>query len=91
MILVGRGAGLEAELRGRLGGPALPEIGLENRLLPDWAFPGHWLLKDNRAVSAAGLADLLEDRLRVSELQRPVLRGEAPLSALEIGGEKGAG
>ncbi len=37
--------------------------------------------------SAAGLADLLEDRPRVSELQRRVLRGAAPLSALEIGGE----
>ncbi len=65
------------------------EIELENRLVPDWEFPGYWLLKDNRAVSAAGLADLLEDRPRVSELQRRVLRGEAPLSALEAGGEGG--
>lgn len=64
-------------------------MALENRLVPDWAFPGYWLLKDNRAVSAAGLADLLEDRPRVAELQRRVLRGAAPLSALETGGEGG--
>jgi len=34
------------------------------------------------AVSAPQLADLLEDRPRVSALQRRVLRGEAPLSEL---------
>jgi hypothetical protein len=60
------------------------EIELENRLVPDWEFPGYWLLKDNRALSAAGLADLLEERPRVSELQRRALRGET-------GGEGRAG
>ena len=64
---------------------ALPEIELENRLVPDREFPGNWLLKENRALSAAELAQLLEDRPRVSELQRRALRGEAPLSELDAG------
>ncbi|MCZ6524205.1 MAG: hypothetical protein O7A68_10130 [Alphaproteobacteria bacterium] len=59
-------------------------MALENRLVPDWAFPGYWLLKDNRAVSAAGRADPLEDCPRVSELRRRVLRGVAPLSDPEL-------
>ncbi len=62
-------------------------MALESRLVPYRALPGYWLLKDNRALSAAGLAKLLEDCPRVSELQRRVLRGVAPLSELEIGGE----
>jgi hypothetical protein len=76
---------------GWAGKNALPEIELENRLVPDWEFPGYWLLKDNRAVSAPELAELLVDRPRVSALQRRVLRGEAPLSALDSGGGPEAG
>ncbi len=62
-------------------------MALENRLVPDWACPGYWLLKDNRALSAAGLAKLLDYSPRVYELQRRVLQSAAPLSELEVGGE----
>ncbi len=52
----------------------LPKIPLENRLIPDWEYPGYWLLKDNRAVSAAELADLLADHPYVSAEQLAALR-----------------
>jgi hypothetical protein len=58
----------------------LPKIELRTSLIPDWEYPGYWLLKDNRAVSAAALADLLADRL--SALQIAALRGEIALDEL---------
>jgi hypothetical protein len=57
----------------------LPRIALKTTLIPDWEYPGYWLIKDNRAVSAAALADLLADRRTVSALQLRALRGEIAL------------
>ena len=58
----------------------LPKIELRNRLIPDWESPGYWMLKDNRSVTAAELADLLDGNARVTDAQRRALRGEAPLT-----------
>jgi hypothetical protein len=56
-----------------------PQIELRTWLIPDWEFPGYWLLKDNQMVSAAALADLLTGRPDVSDLQLRALRGEIAL------------
>jgi hypothetical protein len=56
-----------------------PQIELQTWLIPDWEYPGYWLLKDNRVVSAAALADLLAGRPEVSEAQLAALRGEIPI------------
>jgi hypothetical protein len=55
-----------------------PQIELRTSLIPDWEYPGYWLLKDNRAVSAAELADLIAGRPDVTDLQLQALRGEIP-------------
>jgi hypothetical protein len=60
----------------------LPKIELETWLIPDWEFPGYWLFKDNRVVSAAKLADVLADHPRISALELGALRGEVPLDEL---------
>ena len=52
-----------------------PQVELRTSLIPDWEFPGYWLLKDNRAVSAAEFADLLAGRPDVSERELQALRG----------------
>jgi hypothetical protein len=57
-----------------------PQIELRTWLIPDWEYPGYWLLKDNRAVSAAELADLLAGHPAVSERQFQALRGKADVS-----------
>jgi hypothetical protein len=54
----------------------VPKIGLETRLIPDWEYPGYWLIKDNRDVSPAALAELLAGHPGVSERQLAALRGE---------------
>jgi hypothetical protein len=56
----------------------VPQIELRTWLIPDWEYPGYWLLKDNRTVSPAALADLLAGRPEVSEAQLATLRGEIP-------------
>jgi hypothetical protein len=53
----------------------LPEIALRTWLIPDWEYPGYWLLKDNRQVSCAELADLLAGHQGVSSEQLDTLRG----------------
>jgi hypothetical protein len=53
-----------------------PQIELRTWLIPDWEYPGYWLLKDNLAVSAAQLAELLAGHPGVSERQLRALRGE---------------
>lgn len=60
----------------------LPKIELETWLIPDWEFPGYWLFKDNRVVSAPKLADVLADHPRISALELGALRGEVPLDEL---------
>jgi hypothetical protein len=60
----------------------VPQIELRTWLIPDWEYPGYWLLKDNQMVSAAGLADLLAGRADVSDLELRALRGEIPLAQL---------
>ena len=57
----------------------VPQIELRTWLIPDWEYPGYWLLKDNRMVSAAGLADLLAGRADVSDLEIRALHGEIPI------------
>jgi hypothetical protein len=52
-----------------------PQIELRTFLIPDWEFPGYWLFKDNRAVSAAEFAELLAGRPDVSERELKALRG----------------
>ena len=52
-----------------------PQIELRTSLIPDWEFPGYWLLKDNRAVSARELAELLSGHPGVSASQLRALRG----------------
>jgi hypothetical protein len=56
----------------------VPKIPLETRLIPDWEFPGYWLLKDNRDVSPAALAELLAGHPAVTDRQLAALRGEVP-------------
>jgi hypothetical protein len=57
----------------------VPQIELQTWLIPDWEYPGYWLLKDNQMVSPAALADLLAGRPEVSEAQLATLRGEIPI------------
>ena len=52
-----------------------PQVELRTSLIPDWEFPGYWLLKDNRTVSAAEFAELLVGRPDVSERELQALRG----------------
>ena len=59
-----------------------PRLELRTRQIPDWEYPGYWLLKDNRMVSAAELADLLAGRPDVSEEQLEALRNEIPSAQL---------
>jgi hypothetical protein len=59
-----------------------PQIELRTWLIPDWEYPGYWLLKDNRVVSATDLADLIAARAGVSALQLRALRGEISLEEL---------
>ena len=51
-----------------------PRIELRTWLIPDWEFPGYWLIKDNRAISAATFAELLAERPDVSEKELAALR-----------------
>jgi hypothetical protein len=60
----------------------MPRIELRTWLIPDWEYPGYWLLKDNQTVSTARLADLLAGHPDVSERQLQALRGEIPLEQL---------
>jgi hypothetical protein len=66
-----------------------PQIELRTWLIPDWEFPGYWLLKDNRTVSAAALADLLAGRPDVSAEQLEALRSEVSLAQLRAGDAAG--
>jgi hypothetical protein len=59
-----------------------PQIELRTWLIPDWEYPGYWLLKDNRMVSAAELADLLAGRSEVTDAQLQALRGEISIEEL---------
>jgi hypothetical protein len=54
----------------------VPKIPLETRQIPDWEFPGYWLLKDNRELSPTALAAVLAGHEGVSEGQLAALRGE---------------
>ena len=56
----------------------VPKIALRTRLIPDWEFPGYWLIKDNRDVSPVALAGLLAGHPGVTEHQLAALRGELP-------------
>jgi hypothetical protein len=53
-----------------------PQIELRSWLIPDWEYPGYWLLKDNRTVSPAELAALLAGRPGIAERLLQELRGE---------------
>jgi hypothetical protein len=53
-----------------------PQVELRTFLIPDWEYPGYWLLKDNRAVSAAEFAELLDGRPDISERELQTLRGQ---------------
>ena len=59
-----------------------PQIELRTRQIPDWEYPGYWLLKDNQMVGAAEFADLLAGRPDVSEGQLEALRGEISIEQL---------
>lgn len=52
----------------------VPKIELRTWLIPDWEFPGYWLLKDNRTVTLAQFADLLAGRPDVPEGDLQALR-----------------
>ena len=52
-----------------------PSVELRTCLIPDWEYPGYWLLKDNRVVPPARLAELLAGHPGVSERQLQALRG----------------
>jgi hypothetical protein len=54
----------------------VPQIELRTWLIPDWEYPGYWLLKDNRVVLPARLAELLAGQPGVSERQLQALRGK---------------
>ena len=55
---------------------AMPQIELRTWLIPDWEYPGYWLLKDNRVVSAEQLAELLAGQPDISERELRALRGD---------------
>ncbi|MEM7021505.1 MAG: hypothetical protein AAF637_02830 [Pseudomonadota bacterium] len=55
----------------------LPPIELRTHLIPDWEYPGYWLLKDNRAISCSRLADMLQDQPDITDSQLRSLRGDA--------------
>jgi hypothetical protein len=55
------------------------QIELRTWLIPDWEYPGYWLLKDNQVASAAELAELLADHPGVSDRELRELRGERAL------------
>jgi len=59
-----------------------PQIELRTGQIPDWEYPGYWLLKDNRMIGAAEFADLLAGRPDVSEGQLEALRGEISIEQL---------
>jgi hypothetical protein len=52
-----------------------PQIELRTWLIPDWEYPGYWLLKDNLVISAAQLSELLAGHPGVSQRQLRALRG----------------
>ena len=52
----------------------VPRIELRSWLIPDWEFPGYWLLEDNRVIGPAALADLLADHPEVTDAERAALR-----------------
>jgi hypothetical protein len=54
----------------------VPQVELRTSQIPDWEYPGYWLLKDNRAVSAAEFAELLDGRPDISERELQTLRGQ---------------
>jgi hypothetical protein len=54
----------------------VPKIALRTRQIPDWEYPGYWLIKDNREVAPAALAELLAGHAGVTEQQLRGLRGE---------------
>ncbi len=60
----------------------VPKIALRTRLIPDWEFPGYWLIKDNRDIAPAALADLLTGHPAVSQQQLQALRGNLQPDAL---------
>jgi hypothetical protein len=62
---------LRADWRAKI---RLPTLALRTSLIPDWEYPGYWLLKDNRVVSCAQLADLLADHPDVTQSQLRLLR-----------------
>lgn len=64
--------GEDWQVRARTG-----KIALRTWLIPDWEYPGYWLLKDNRAISCSELAEILADHPEVSDEQRDVLRAGA--------------
>jgi hypothetical protein len=53
----------------------MPQVELRTCLIPDWEYPGYWLLKDNRMFSPAALAELLAGHPGVSARQLQALRG----------------
>jgi hypothetical protein len=52
----------------------VPKTELRTWLIPDWEFPGYWLIEDNRVIAPAELAELLEGHPHVSDAQRAALR-----------------
>jgi hypothetical protein len=58
----------------------MPQIELRTWLIPDWEYPGYWLLKDNRVVSAARLAELLTGQPGVDEAELRALRGDTTVN-----------
>ena len=55
----------------------VPKIALETHQIPDWEYPGYWLLKDNRDIALAALAELLAGHPAVTEAQIQALRASA--------------
>lgn len=55
----------------------VPKIELRTWLIPDWEFPGYWLLKDNRTIGAAEFANLLAGRPDIPEADLQALRAVA--------------
>jgi hypothetical protein len=68
----------------------LPRIELKSRLVPDWEFPGYWLLVDNREVSLFELANLLEGQGPFPALELAALRGEISLAEFRARKERDA-
>ena len=68
----------------------VPQIELRTWLIPDWEYPGYWLLKDNQLVSAAGLAEAVSNNTTNREKRAVCIGGPVMAGRLCLRRQGGA-